>query len=110
MKRSKASTLRATPASNRGPRFKNVADGGVFLNGAQPIKNPGDDGLVNTADDGAVELPAGLFTRQIIITPLNFDGTATVNPNLRQLQVIVRYKVNETWRTYTMTTYISSYS
>jgi prepilin-type N-terminal cleavage/methylation domain-containing protein len=90
--------------------IKNAADGGVFLNGAQPIKNPGDDGLVNTGDDGAVELPATMFTRQIIITPLNFDGTTTLNPNLRQIQVIVSYKVNQTWRTYTLTTYISSYS
>ena len=33
--------------------IQNVADGdGVFLNGAQPIKDPGIDGLVNTADDG----------------------------------------------------------
>ena len=33
----------------------NVADGGVFLNGAQPVRRPGIDGLVNTADDGAIE-------------------------------------------------------
>ena len=33
----------------------NVADGGVFLNGAQSVRRPGLDGLVNTADDGAVE-------------------------------------------------------
>ncbi len=32
--------------------IRNVLDGGVFLDGAQPIKDPGDDGLVNTADDG----------------------------------------------------------
>src|SRR5436190_7095582 len=27
---------------------------GVFLDGPQPVKDPGADGLVNTADDGAV--------------------------------------------------------
>ena len=35
--------------------IRNVADGGVFLNGAQPLRRPGIDGLVNTADDGAIE-------------------------------------------------------
>jgi type II secretory pathway pseudopilin PulG len=29
-------------------------DGGVFLDGPQPIKDPGNDGLINTADDGAL--------------------------------------------------------
>jgi len=106
----------------------NVAQGGVFLNGAQPIRLPGIDGLVNTADDGAVETMAkpgadGIlstaddeivtlndFTRQIEIAPLNFDGTTTVNPNLRQVTVTVRYKVDNGWRTYRLVTYVSSYS
>ena len=77
----------------------NVADGGVFLDGAQPIKAPGNDGLVNTADDGATQIPAGEFTREIDINPLNFDGTATVNPNLREVRVVVRYKVAGAWFT-----------
>src|SRR3954453_19743764 len=32
-------------------QIRNVADGGVFLNGAKQIHKPGLDGLVNTADD-----------------------------------------------------------
>lgn len=106
----------------------NQADGGVFLNGAQPIRTPGVDGLVNTADDGAVEtmtkpgrdgilgtsddevVTLNDFTRQIAITPLNLDGTATVNQNLRQVTVTVRYRVDRAWRTYTLVSYISSYS
>ena len=90
--------------------IRNVASGGVFLDGAQAVKNPGVDGLVNTADDGADEFPTKEFTRQILITNLNFDNTTTVNPNLRQVQVIIQYFVMGGWRTYTMTTYISSYS
>ena len=106
----------------------NVADGGVFRNGPQPIRNPGLDGLVNTADDGAVETivrpgkdgilstaddevaPLVDFTRQIQITPLTFDGTTTVNPNLREITVIVRYKVDNYWREYRLVSFISSYS
>ena len=82
----------------------------MFLDGARAIKDPGDDGLVNTADDGDEQLSEELFTREIDINPLNFDGTATVNPNLREVRVIVRYRVNNTWQTYTVITYISSYS
>src|SRR5262249_10873417 len=41
-------------------QIRNVAgqtghDNGIFLDGAQPLKVAGADGLVNTADDGAVE-------------------------------------------------------
>lgn len=90
--------------------IRNQADGGVFLNGAQPIKSPGIDGLVNTADDGANQVSAGEFSREIDINTLNFDGTTTINPNLREVRVIVRYQVSGTWFTYELTTYISSYS
>src|SRR3954451_10127999 len=68
---------------------------GVFLDGAQGVKAPGADGLVNTADDGAVAKlpgPDGLlgttddvtlsnFTRTIVITNV-FEGTV-VNANLK---------------------------
>jgi len=107
---------------------KNVADGGVFLSGAQPLKTPGPDGLINTADDGAVEtvrkpgkngilddgddeiVPLRDYTREIRITNLNYDVGGGVNPNLRQVVVNVRYKVDNAWRVYTLTTYVSSYS
>jgi prepilin-type N-terminal cleavage/methylation domain-containing protein len=106
----------------------NVASGGVFLDGPQPIRNPGFDGLVNTADDGAVETMArpgadGIlstpddeivtlndFTREVAIAPVNFDGAATVNPNLRQITVTVRYRVDNSWRTYQLVSFVSSFS
>ena len=111
-------------------RVRNVAAGGAFLNGAQDVRTPGPDGLVNTADDGSIEvlrdpgadsllntaddaltpLASQLFQREIIITPLTFDGSAAVNPNLRQIVVSVRYRVRNVWRTYTLTTFVSSYS
>ncbi len=111
-------------------RVRNVADGGTFLGGEQPLRLPGADGLVNTADDGDIEtlrapgtdgllntaddkltpLGAGLFTRQIAISSLMLDGTATVNPNLRRITVTVRYRVVGVWQTYSLTTYVSSYS
>lgn len=90
--------------------IQNVANGGVFLDAAGAIRDPGVDGLVNTADDGAEQLSGWLFTREVDILPINFDGTATVNPNLREVRVIVRYRLNQVWRTYTLVTYISSFS
>lgn len=108
--------------------IRNVADGGIFLVGAQTLKVPGNDGVVNTADDGTVETihKPGIdgvlgseddenveltnFTREVIISPLNFPNTTTVNPSLRQITVNVRYLVDSVWRTYTLTTYVSSFS
>ncbi len=90
--------------------IRNVADGGVFLDGARPIREPGADGLVNTADDGAVQLGVDGFSREIDINTLLIDGTAAINPNLRELRVIVRYRVNQAWREYTLVTYISAFS
>jgi prepilin-type N-terminal cleavage/methylation domain-containing protein len=110
------------------PNIQNVASGGVFLNGPQPLKNPGPDGLVNTADDTGVEtirtpgpdgilgnsddvlMPLSNYTREIQITPLFKDGTSVVNPNLRQITVIIRYTIEGVSRNYTLTTYISAFS
>lgn len=92
------------------PTIQNIGSGGVFLGGPQPLRAPGNDGLVNTADDGAVELLASEFTREILISPLSLDPGPGVNPNLREVRVIVRYKVHGSWREYVMTTYISAYS
>lgn len=109
-------------------RIRNIPDGGIFLSGPQSLRVSGADGLINTGDDGAIETirtagPDNIlgnaddvittlfdYTREIRITNLNYDGTATINPSLRQIEVIVRYRTDAIWRTYTITTYISSYS
>jgi prepilin-type N-terminal cleavage/methylation domain-containing protein len=110
-------------------QINNVAQGGVFLSGAQQLRNAGDDGLVNTADDanesieevlapGAdgllgtqddLRTPLTTFTRQIEISNL-LDAQGVVNPLLRQLRVTIVYRVGQMQRTYTLTTYISSIS
>ena len=101
-------------------QVRNQAAGGVFLNGSHGVNHAGPDGLVNTGDDGSVEviiLPGGDglvgtaddetvaltgYSREIEITDLN--------PNLRQIRVIVRYPYGNSQREYELLTYISSFA
>ena len=100
---------------------------GAFLTGQQDLKVPGPDGLVNTSDDGSIEVMVGPgadnvlgtgddtrtaltnYKRQIEILDLTLPN-GQVNPNLRLLRVTVNYTVGKTNRTYTLTTYISAIS
>ena len=106
-------------------QIKNVSQGGVFVNGPTPLRRPGLDGLVNTADDVVagletmlgtgpdnkvgtsddVETPMTTFTREIQISEL-----VPLNPMLRQVRVIITYQVGSATRTYTLTTFVSSIS
>lgn len=109
-------------------QIRNVAGGGVFRDGAQPLRTAGPDGLVNTADDGDVETqrlvgPDGLlgtsddveapmttYTRQIEILDLPNATANGINPNLRELRVTITFQVGSTARRYVLTTYISAIS
>jgi hypothetical protein len=108
-------------------QINNVAQGGVFVSGAQPLHNPGTDGLVNTADDTGTETiitpgndgllgttddvrtPLATFTRQIEISNI-LDAAGNINPTLRQLRVTITYELGRDTRRYVLTTYISSIS
>ena len=95
-------------------------DGGIFLDGPQSLRIPGADGIVGTADDGAIETVTypgpdqklgtaddvtqslSGFTREIRIRDLQV--------NLRAITVIVTYQAGSAVRTYTLTAYISSFA
>jgi hypothetical protein len=106
-------------------QIRNVAgasgsDGGVFRDGPRPLTVAGPDGLVNTADDGAIEAMmtpghdnllgtdddvARLmteFTREIEIRD--------VGPDLRRIRVIIGYQVATGRREYVLETLISSFA
>ncbi|MEO8257647.1 MAG: prepilin-type N-terminal cleavage/methylation domain-containing protein [Acidobacteriota bacterium] len=103
--------------------LRNKADGGIFHDGPQSLTRPGPDGLVNTDDDTTVEtvrLPGpdqtlatgddqiielSTFTRDIRITDV-----AGQNGLLRMIVVVVTYKSGPAIRSYTLTSFISSYS
>lgn len=96
--------------------------GGVFRDGAQQLREPGADGLVNTADDGPVQKMAtpgpdnilgtaddqltalNGFTREIEIR--NVAGSTT----LRQIRVVVTYRAGGGTRQFVLTTLMSSFS
>lgn len=97
------------------------SDGGVFHDGPLPLTRPGNDGLLNTADDGdnieAIMLPGAdgnLGTDDDIAQPLTYFTREVeirdLEPTLRQLRVIIRYVVGAETREYIIVTYISSYA
>jgi hypothetical protein len=106
-------------------QINNVSNGGVFVDGAQPLYRPGDDGLVNTADDAAdgvetVTLPGpdrNLNTADDLVSTLTgftrqiqIQDVPSESGQLRSIIVTIKYRNGPTTRTYTLTTYISSYS
>jgi prepilin-type N-terminal cleavage/methylation domain-containing protein len=104
------------------------ASPGVFLDGPQSLKDPGDDGLVNTADDGNIEEqrlpgPDGIlgntddvhvqmtnYQRTILISNLTQDDGTGINQDLRMITVTITYNVGPVRRSYVLNTYISRIS
>ena len=74
---------------------------GIFLSGYQQLKTAGDDGLIGTADDGAIEtytLPGGevielnQFEREIQIDPVfQADAPTDVDPDVRWVRIRIRF-------------------
>lgn len=99
-------------------------DGGIFVDGPKSLYTAGADGLVNTLDDPttieSMTLPGkdqvigsaddqtvtlSQYTREISIRDV-----ANENNMLRSVTVTITYKNGPTQRTYTLVTFISSYS
>ena len=101
-------------------QLRNVSDGGIFLNGPQPLKVDGPDGVVNTADDGAVETFHLPGRDQVIGTPDDVTQTLDkytreirildLSPDLRSVVVTVTYGTGPTTRSYSLTAYISDFA
>jgi prepilin-type N-terminal cleavage/methylation domain-containing protein len=119
-------------------QIANIGSGGIFTVGATQLLNPGNDGLVNTADDvnyaASGPCPAGPeciplpgpdgilgnaddramslanFTRQIQINNILEADGVTINPTLKQVTVTVSYtKIGSPARTYTVNGLISTF-
>jgi hypothetical protein len=85
-------------------QVRNVANGGIFLNGDVEMNLAGADGILNTGDSGETLESDNLerFTRQIRIVDLSDD--------LRSITVTVRYPAGSSYRTYQLTSYISRFA
>jgi type II secretory pathway pseudopilin PulG len=112
-------------------QIQNTSSGGVFLPGPQPMLQPGTDGLVGTVSDTGspnevivvgpnsggqigtttdktVDLNPWM-TRTIDIAPV-LDTAGNNEPNVRSITVTINYHVGKMARTYTLISYISSFS
>lgn len=108
-------------------QIQNVAQGGIFQDGAQNLVDPGPDGVVDTADDlvnspdtiikpgpdgilgtaDDIQIQLSVYynmRRTIVITPI-----VGVN-NVRMITVTVTYTTGSFNRSYTLTSYISQFS
>jgi type II secretory pathway pseudopilin PulG len=102
------------------------SDGGVFLDGPQPILVPGPDGLVGaTTDQGAADEVVIIGPGADGVFGTSDDETVDLNPwmtrtiaivpvsgeqNLRQVTVTINYRVGRLNRTYTLISYISAFA
>jgi type II secretory pathway pseudopilin PulG len=112
-------------------QIQNVAgtsgtDGGVFLDGPQPLLDAGPDGLIGTADDNAgipdtVIIGPGpdnvLGTADDQVVVLNNIMTRQIQivavpntPNLRQITITIAYNINGTKKVYTLISYVSAFA
>jgi type II secretory pathway pseudopilin PulG len=112
-------------------QIQNTSSGGVFLPGPQAMLQPGTDGLVGTVSDTGspnevivvgpnsggqigtttdktVDLNPWM-TRTIDIAPV-LDTAGNNEPNVRSITVTINYHVGKMARTYTLISYISSFS
>ena len=98
------------------------APGAVFLDGFQPLLLAGDDGLIGTSDDGAIETlhlpgPDGVLGNadDINRTLTNFERQIEISPvgsytDLKQITVTVRYTTPQGWqRSFQASSYVSRY-
>jgi type II secretory pathway pseudopilin PulG len=109
--------------------IRNTANGGIFVAGYQSLRGMGDDGIANTADDGADSVetiifpgPDGMlgtadddgrslndFERRVTISDVLLPDN-TVDPDIRRITVEVRYRIRGIWRTVTVGSYISRFA
>jgi prepilin-type N-terminal cleavage/methylation domain-containing protein len=110
-----------------------VCTGGIFMNGAEPLCDPGPDNIIGTADDYSgtncsVSSDSILMTdstgkypttmasaAKVPLTAYNFQRTITISAfpnvsNLRTITVLITYKAGRFNKSYTLTANISNFS
>jgi type II secretory pathway pseudopilin PulG len=108
---------------------RNTSAGGIFLSGFQDLRETGTDGIANTADDAAAALAAitlpgpdgnlgtgddvvrvlDSFERRIAVSDVLLPNDE-VDPDIRKVEVEVRYQFRGLSRTVRLSTLISRFS
>lgn len=107
-------------------QINNVSNGGIFMDGAQPLLAPGPDGLFGTADDDTNNPdtiivgpgPDNVFgTADDVAIPLKPWMTRTIEigavantPNLKYIRVTVNWTFGGQTFQYQINSFISNYS
>lgn len=94
-------------------QINNVSNGGVFVDGPRSLTTPGDDGLVNTADDGPIEtidLPGRTVTLAGYTREIKILDVAGESGQLRSITVTITVQSAGNRRTYTLSSFISTYA
>jgi prepilin-type N-terminal cleavage/methylation domain-containing protein len=111
-------------------QVQNVANGGIFLDGTNPIYLAGADGIVGTADDAVageqtltepgpdgifgtaddVQIPLTGYQRTILISPV-LDSNGNVVATLRGVNITLKYTTSQAKlpKTYVLSSFISQY-
>jgi len=96
-------------------QINNVSNGGVFLDGPQPLYLPGADGFVGTADDAVagiehIDIPGQTIALTAYTRQIQIADVANENGDLRQITVTITYQNGQTKRNYVLVTYISAFA
>jgi hypothetical protein len=96
-------------------QINNVSNGGIFLDGPQPLYWQGADGLVGTADDATagieqIDLPGQTIKLTTYKRQIQIVDVAGENGNLRKVTVTIAFQDGATTRSYVLVTYISSFA
>jgi hypothetical protein len=98
------------------------SDGGIFLDGPKDIRDPGTDGIVNTADDALQAIESTSYPGRNLALGDGDDTTSTLagfkreiqirnlTADLRSITVTVTYGAGGAVRTYILTAYFSNYA
>jgi len=109
--------------------IRNASADGIFVDGFLEIREMGDDGIANTADDAEDVLetlrfpgpdgdlgteddearPLFNFQRRITISNVMVDED-TVDADIRLITVDVRFQIRGVWHTITVNSYISRFA
>jgi len=94
-------------------RIRNVASGGIFLDGAQPVYDgEGADGIIGTTDDPTGNNVIAGYSRTIVFTDIADPNRSSPSDpiTMRKVVITITYSDRGQTRSESMTSYIANLS